>query len=262
MKKQIITLTTDWGTKDYYVGSVKAKLLSSLEDSIEIVDVSHHINPLNIQEAAFVLKNCMDFFPKNSIHIIGVKSEASPQTPHLAVLYKDSWFISADNGIFTLLFTEKPEKIIEIDVIQDSDYYTFPTRDVFVKVASMLVNNTDFSKIGTEVPDFKNYMNFFEPSFSNNIISGIVCHLDNYGNIITNITAEFFKKHTKSKEFSIIFAGSYELNDILSSYSDVGRGELVAVFNTTGNLEIAINDGRASDLFGVKCNDPVRVIIK
>jgi len=260
MKKRIITLTTDWGTKDYYVGSVKAKLLSGLSDPIEIVDISHQVNPLNIQEAAFVLKNCMDFFPENTIHIIGVKSEASPQSPHLAVNYNGSWFISADNGIFPLLFSNKPEKIIEIDIIQDSDFFTFPTRDVFVKVALMLLNNDDISKIGKEINDFKNYMNFFEPSYSKNIISGIVCHIDNYGNIITNITSAFLKKHLKSQDFTILFASNYEITEILSAYSDVPRGDLIAVFNTTGNLEIAINDGRAADLLGIKCNDPIKII--
>ena len=114
----IITLTTDWGEKDYYIGTVKGSILS-LMPNVTIVDISHKINHFDIEPASFVIKNCYKSFPKGTIHIIGVNSEASIETPHVLICYQGYYFIGADNGIFSLIFDEKPEKIILADAYSD-----------------------------------------------------------------------------------------------------------------------------------------------
>ncbi len=257
--KKIVTLTTDWGMKDHYVASVKGKLMSLVNDEIDIVDITHQIQPLRVFDAAFVLKNCMDFFPEGTIHVIGVSSEASPKTPHVLIQNNGSFFIGADNGIFPLLF-EKPEKIWEIEVFQDSDYFTFPTRDVFVKVAASIINGDDPSKVGPVRTTLNSDLGYFNPADTPYSITGVVVYIDNYGNLITNILEKDFKNLVKNKPFIISFNG-YEITKISASYQDVTRAELAALFNTSGLLEIAQIGGRASDVLGMRFNDIVRVII-
>ena len=125
----IITLTTDLGLKDYYVASIKGHILSQLPDA-SIIDVSHDIPPFNISVAAFCLKNCYQDFPEGTIHIIGVSPEANEHVCHLIIKHNEHYFIGADNGMFSLLFDEKPTEVFNLNIIPDNDRRTFPTKDV------------------------------------------------------------------------------------------------------------------------------------
>ncbi len=257
MAEQIITLTTDWGISDHYVAAVKGKLLSSVSKDLNIVDVSHLIQPLNVFQAAFVLKNCMDFFPAGTIHIIGVRSDASPETPHVVVIRKGSYFIGADNGIFPLLFSDH-ERVIEIDMFQDSDFFTFPTRDVFVKAASHIAEGKDPGLLGPDLDSLNNDVGVFSPADGLDSISGVVIHIDHYGNIITNIDVEKFRTVIKGRKFTISF-GSYEITELCESYMDMEAADIIALFNTSGLLEIALHSGNASNILGIRFNDIIRV---
>lgn len=260
MNKRIVTLTTDWGTKDHYVAAVKGKLLSLVNEEILIVDITHQITPLRIFDAAFVLKNCMDFYPAGTIHILGVRSEASPKTPHLLVEHNNCFFIGADNGIFPLLF-DKPDNIFEIEMYQDSDFFTFPTRDVFVKVAAAIINGESPQKVGPKIKKLNSDLGVFTPADTPTSISGVVIYIDNFGNIITNITVEKFRQVVRNLSFTITLRG-YEIYTISDSYQDVQHGELVALFNSSGLLEIAQNDGNAAAILGLRFNDMVKVFVE
>ncbi len=259
MGNRIITLTTDWGTKDHYSGAVKGKLLSLAKKEITIVDISHDIHPLRVFEAAFVLKNCMDYFPEGTIHLIGVYSEVSEKKPHVMVEYNGCYFIGADNGIFHLMF-DQPDKIYEIDMYQDSDFFTFPVLDLYVKVAAALINNENISDIGHQIEKLNTNLFYFSPADTPNSISGVVTYIDSFGNAITNITRDKFREIVKNSTFSIFF-GRNELNSIVRNYGDVEPGDLMAIFNSTGMLEIAQNDGNVSSLLGLRINDKVSVVI-
>jgi S-adenosyl-L-methionine hydrolase (adenosine-forming) len=258
MAQQIITLTTDWGTSDHYVAAVKGKLHSLAQNEICIVDVSHTIQSLNVFEAAFVLKNCMDFFPQGTIHIIGVRSGASPNTPHVVVCRQGSFFIGADNGLFPLLFDDH-DRVVEIDMFQDSDFFSFPTRDVFVKAAVHIANGKDPGLLGPDQDSLNNDVGIFSPADGKDSISGVVIHIDHYGNIISNIDAEKFRTVLKGRKFTISF-GSYEIHEMSESYMDVDDGDLLALFNTSGLLEIAQNNGHAANILGIRFNDIVRIV--
>ena len=128
----IITLTTDLGLKDYYVSSIKASILNQYPDAT-IVDISHDVPKFDIAQAAFIVKNAMKDFPPGTIHILGVKPGASAATPHIAMYINGQYFIGADNGIFSLIFDQDPEKVVELTINQDTDLLTFPTKNIFVK---------------------------------------------------------------------------------------------------------------------------------
>ena len=150
----IITLTTDFGTKDHFVGAIKGTIYSELPDA-RIVDISHHISPFNITETAYILKNAYKNFPEGSIHIVGVDSELNDENKHIALLLDNHYFICPNNGIISLLASEiKPEKIVEIN-IHDRIETSFPVMDVFVKVACHIARGGTLEVIGKIIPDFK-----------------------------------------------------------------------------------------------------------
>jgi S-adenosylmethionine hydrolase len=252
----IITLTTDWGNKDHYLGAVKGKLYSQNQD-INIVDISHQITPFSIEQAAFIFKNCYQNFPEGSIHIIGVNTEESDKSPHVVIFHKGHYFIGADNGIFSMIFDEDPEKIIELEILQDSGYFTFSTRDRFVKAAIYLVNKKPIEKLG-ENRDYINVKIPFKPTISGNIIKGIVIYIDGYENLITNITEDLFKSVGKGRKYHVLLRGE-KINKIYQSYNDVPVGEIVVIFGSNSHLEVAINQGNASSLLGISTNNSIMI---
>lgn len=256
----IITLTTDWGAKDHYAGAVKGRILQQMPE-VTIVDISHQVPSFDILQAAFILKNAFHCFPKGSIHIIGVNTDASIKTPHVAVLYQDHYFVGADNGIFTLIFEEAPEQIIELDIIQDSDYFTFSTRDVFVKAAVHIAQDHPFAKLGSPRPSVNQKLSF-KPVTEGNVIKAKVIYVDAYENVFVNLSQDYFRKMVGKKDFLIEFRSSrYKISKLSRSYSDVPEGEMLALFSSSGYLEIAMNKGKASSLLGLKMDDPVRLVI-
>lgn len=251
----IITLTSDWGTADYYLAAVKGTILSSLPD-VTIVDVSHHIRSFDIESAAFAVRNCFRSFPRGTVHILAINTEESIEHPHVVMKFEGHYFIGSDNGIFSMIFGESaPEEAIEISVLQDSGFFTFSTRDRFAKVAIMLLKGVPMQELGEPRPVITRRF-LFEPVVSGNVIRGQVTHIDAYENAITNITSELFRREHRNRKFEIYFAG-YRIHRIDKGYQDVGLADLVAIFGTHGMLEIAINQGKAASLCGLERNTAV-----
>ena len=256
----IITLTTDLGITDHYVGSVKASILRQLAD-VKIVDITHHVPPFNIRHAAFVLRNCYKDFPQGTIHIVGVDAESKLDAPHIAIYANNHYFIGAENGIFSLILDVKPDKIVELNITQDSDNLTFPTKDVFVNAACHIARGGTLEVIGTSKSTFSVERSGFKATFDNNFIRGSIIHVDSYGNAITNIKEDLFKQVAKGRKFTIHLGnrGHYAINKIHKKYTDVLSGEALALFISTGQLEIAMNEGSASSLMGLNLNDIIRI---
>lgn len=256
----IITLTSDWGIKDHYVAAVKGSVYKILPGAC-VVDISHNIPAFDLNQAAFIVRNFYHDFPEGSIHILGINTEASIESPHTVVFHDGHYFIGADNGIFSLIFDELPEKIIEIDIHQDTDYFTFPTRDVFVKAACHLAAGKPVGELGREKSTVVKKMSF-QPVIDGNLIKGKVIYVDNYENVFTNITEKFLKQHLKAKKMAITFrSAGYRITSLSKSYKDVVEGEMLALISTSGHLEIAINQGKASSLLGLKIDQPVLIEI-
>lgn len=256
----IITLTSDWGSRDYYAGAVKGAILKLMPE-VTIVDISHQVKPHDVNEAAFIVRNSWYNFPVGTVHMIDINSDASIKNPHTAVFHHGHFFIGADNGIFSLIFEEKLDRIIEIDMIQDSNYFTFPARDLFAKVACHILTGKPLEEIGPERSSVM-VRTTFKPVVSGNLIKGQVIHVDHYGNAITNITEVLFRKVVKNQPFNILFRSpNNRVNAVSESYKDVKEGEIVALFSTTGYLEIAMRNDNGSNLLGLNVNQPVTVEI-
>ncbi len=263
----VITLTTDMGLKDYYVASVKGAILSELP-TVSLIDISHEIAPFDIAQASFVIKNCYRDFPKGTIHIIGVNPEAGENSPHLLVENSGHFFIGADNGIFSLLFEKVPDNIYELNIIEDSGARSFPTKNVFVKAACHIARGGTPEIIGRKIESFQKRQ-LFRATVDANVIKGTVSYIDGYGNVITNISESIFHEVGKGRPFKIYLTrAGYTITKISKVYSDVPDGEKVALFSSSGNLEIAINKGvegsggGANKLFGLKMNDTITIEFK
>ncbi|HNW74389.1 MAG TPA: SAM-dependent chlorinase/fluorinase [Bacteroidales bacterium] len=254
----IITLTSDWGLKDHYAGAVKGAILRHLPD-VRIVDISHNIPAFDLNQAAFIVRNFYRNFPEGTIHILAINSEAAIETPHTLVVHEGHYFLGADNGIFSLLFDEKPTRIFELDIIQDSDYFTFPARDVFVKAACHIAAGNPIETLGHAKDTVMQKM-AFQPVVQGDMIKGKVIYVDNYENVFTNITEKLFKSVVKNSKFAITFRSpNYRISEISQSYKDVGVGDMLALFSTSGYVEIAIREGKACSLLGLKIDQSVMV---
>ena len=265
----IITLTTDLGLKDHYVASVKGAILSQIPD-INIVDITHNIDAFNISQTAYVIRNCYKNFPAGSIHILGVDAELSIDNSHLAVFAGGHYFIGTDNGTFSLLFDEvKADKIVQLNISQNTDSLTFPIKDVFVIAACHIARGGTLEIIGKEIAAFKEIKSELKPvtehdiNTNNDIIKGAVVYIDTYGNATTNISKNLFEQVRKGRDFVILFGREDErISKLREKYKDANKGEKLAIFSVNGMLEIAQNKGRATDLLGLKIHDYVRIEFK
>ncbi len=254
----IVTIISDWGLGNHYVATVKGTLLQQIPE-VTIVDISHEVPCFDLEKGCFILRNAYHHFPKGTIHLIALNTEAGTETPHLVVKHQGHYFIGADNGIFSILFDEKPSDIVEIDTFQDSNYLTFPTRDLFVKIAARIAKGEKLEDIGLPYNSLKvNYL--LKPVVHEDRIVGRVIFVDNYQNFFVNIDQETFKGASKGRKFSIdLRSHGLKLDRFQESYGDVAEGEVLALFSATGFLEIAVNKGKASGLLGFKVNDQVTI---
>ena len=256
----IITLTSDWGTSDYYAAAVKGKLLSLIPQAT-IVDITHDIEPYNIPQVGFVLRNSFRCFPQGTIHIIAVNTIESPSYPHVVVKAEGQYFISTDNGIFSHILDDGAfDEAVTIDVPQDSDSFNFVTRDRFAKVAAMIAHGEPLSSIGSPREKL-NMGGAFCAVATSNTIEGVVIHIDSYDNLITNISKEMFERVRRGRDFTIMVKGNlYTIDKISSSYLDVSDVDLVAIFGTHGYLELALCKAKLASLCGIELSSSVKVV--
>ncbi len=271
----IITLTTDFGTKDHFVGAVKGAIYTELNTAI-VVDISHEIDAFNIAETAYVLNNSYKSFPDGTIHIIGVDSEFNIENKHIALLLDKHYFICADNGVIAMIASKiKPEKIVEIN-IHNKFSTSFPVLDIFVKVACHIARGGKLEVIGKPITNFKTAVELSPIiNLERTEIKGNVIYVDHYGNLITNITKSLITEIGRDRPFEIK-ARNYNFTKIFNRYSDVVNfaipierrnddGEKLALFNSAGFLEIATyrsnlkSVGGAASLLGMKYRDNINV---
>jgi S-adenosylmethionine hydrolase len=277
----IITLTTDYGLKDHFVGALKGKILSENSEA-KIVDISHNIDPFNTVEASYIIGAAYMSFPKGTVHLIGVDAELNKENQHIAMQWNDHFFICADNGILSMLSQKVvPQKIVSIN-IHDRLPEDATDLDVFVTVASHLSKGGSLSVIGKEITAIKQVTEL-QPvvAADKNSIKGYVIYIDNFGNVVTNITKKLFVEVAKGRPYEIPLLQkrnqkkSSPIKNIWAKYSDIANagkypiknyeGDKLAIFNEAGFLEIAIfrsnplNVGSASSLMGLYYRDSITI---
>lgn len=269
----LITLTSDMGHRDHYLASIKGFIYKNCP-GVTLIDISNEVSPFNVLQAAYFVNNCFPDFPDETIHLILVSSVprlnlAQPELSQFPCVmrYQKQFFISNDNGIFSLLLKEnQPEYIYRIeDAYASPNAMRFPAKNILAKLACQLGNGEKVERLGEKTEMYtKAYAK--NPVVDELSIRGSVIHIDHYGNVISNISEDLFKQVGKNAPFTIYFRKEeYHIKTIHSSYSEVPIGEKVAFFNTNKTLEIAINEGTegngggASSLLGLKKDDVIRI---
>lgn len=273
----IITLTTDFGHKDYFVGALKGKILSEHKEAV-IVDISHEIDLFNTLEASYCIEAAYHNFPKGTIHIIGVDSERVGDTQHIAMQWDDHYFICADNGILNALIQKKiPQKIVAI-TIHDRLNIDASDMDVFVAVACHIARGGLLNVIGKEITSLKP-VSVLTSSITDDLseIKGQIVYIDSFGNCVTNISYKQFNETIRGRKFEIVIKNK-KFSRLHKNYSDFPvsdvkqlkdlEGDFLALFNENGYLEIAIYKsnpktvGSAATLLGLHFRDTVSIKFK
>jgi S-adenosylmethionine hydrolase len=251
----VITLTTEWKPDDIYYGIIKGKLSSMCPGTI-IIDNAGNIPAFNISRASFIIRNTYNNYPKGSIHIICVHSEASKDQDHLIVRARDHFFIGTDNGIFNLILNSDPDEVVRIDHNGTSDEL-----EIFAKAASDLVAGKKPSSLGKSVKTLSERIPL-RATIDKDVIIGSIIFIDSYGNAISNITREVFYRVFENKTYRILIQSNKNYtNQISLKYSDVPVGEMLARFNQLDLLEISINGADVSELLSLSVGSVLRVDI-
>ena len=268
----IITLTTDYGLKDHFVGALKGKILSQHKEAV-VVDISHDIDSFNISEASYIIDAAYDNFPKGTVHIVGIDIELKENNQHIAMEWNNHYFIAADNGILSMLIQKiKPQKIVSIN-IHDRLLPEATDMDVFVTVAVHIAKGGSLNVIGKEIKQLKEVTEL-QPVIASdfNSIKGYVVYIDHFGNAVTNISKKTFMDAAKGRPYEVAFK-SRKVKTIFAKYSDIETadkqpttptGKYLAIFNEAGFLEIGIykgnqKTGTASSLLGLRYRDFVMI---
>lgn len=246
----LLTLTSDIGQQDFLVGAVKGQLLQGTED-FSIIDITHHIPPFNYPQAAYVCRNAIKNFPAGTFHLILVNLfDEKPE--HMLLAEHNGHIIGcADNGLLTMILEEVPQKIVALPLDKNQQKNTVYCTQVFANAFSALQQGKKIEEIGDANVSIR-VKNPLRPMLGNDWIEGQIIFIDNFENVIVNISKDEFEEQRKGRSFKIVFKRDEVIDKISETYADVSEGEKLALFNSAGSLEIAINKGNAAGLFGLQ----------
>ena len=246
----LITLTSDIGQQDYLVGAIKGQLLQ-LDPTFTIVDISHQVSPFNYPQAAYICRNAIGHFPAHTFHLLLVNLFEQKPEHLLLAFHRDQFILCADNGLITMILEEKPEMVIALPLDKTAIKNTLYCTSVMGQAIIEISKGTSLQQIGD--PEIQiTEKNHLRPLLSDQWIEGQIIFIDHFENIIVNIRREQFEEQRKGRSFRIVFKRDEVINTISESYADVAEGEKLALFNSAGYLEIAINKGNAAGLFGLQ----------
>lgn len=257
----IITLLTDFGLEDNFVGVMKGVILG-INPGAKTVDITHNIKPHDLSGAAFLLRSSFRFFPKGSIHLVIVDPTVGSKRKAVIVETKDYVFVGPDNGVLSLAL-KNCGGIKRIIHITNSKYFltpvsnTFHGRDIFAPVAGYLSKRIPLEKFGKEIKQYKQ-LDLPEVKLTKNKLTGNIIYIDRFGNLITNIEKEKLHNFIGKDKFKIEFK-EVNFDKIDDSYAHADRGNPLAIFGSFNNLEISINQGNAKEYFQAEYGDMVKV---
>jgi hypothetical protein len=266
-KRPVITITTDFGLKDPFVGVMKG-VIFGINPEAKIIDISHNITPHNIYEAAQVLSMAYRYFPKASIHIAVVDPQVGDARRPILVVTEDYYFVGPDNGVFTPFFKDQESGLFKVIHIKSPHYFlslkgtTFHGRDIFAPVAAWLSKGVKSYKFGDPISDYVRLPLEKPKKLDEKTLEGSVIHIDNFGNAITNITTEDVNKlgGEFSKEKYIVICKDLQIK-FTNYYSQAEGLGISAILNSFGYLELFIYKGNATKIHGFNIGDRVKVML-
>lgn len=257
----VISLLTDFGLDDNYVGVMKAVILN-IDPKAKILDLAHNVERHNITEAAFLLKGSFKYFPKKTLFLVIVDPGVGSRRKAIIVKTEDYVFIGPDNGVLSLALNQvKIEKIIEIT---NKRYFlkpvsdTFHGRDIFSPVAGFLSGGIPIEEFGRKIEKLKS-LNLPKVDIKDGLLRGEIIYVDHFGNLVTNIERDSFYDFINNRKFRIHFKKEV-FERINKSYTQTDIGKPLVIWGSFGNLEISVNRTSAKDYFRVKKGEPVKIV--
>lgn len=264
MEAPIVTLTTDWGYRDFFAGMAKGWLYSSIPN-VRVVDITHGIEPFQFAKAIFVVRQACVGFPEGTIHIIDVTSSRFDDNPYIVVKHDGQYYILMDNGLPRALFGDDVSQAVEINVGQyrETSFHTFAAYDIYCRVAAMIAGGAGLADIGTPIESFAPYTPNL-PVYTDNMLKTYVSYVDEYGNATLNITYEEFMRIKGERRFEM-WVRENKLTEVVRNYSDAadagnGKKALLLTVSVTGYLQVAMRQYSAEQAFKLRLQESVNVI--
>ncbi len=259
MPRAIVTLTTDFGTSDHFVGTMKGVILG-IAPLAQIVDITHEVKPFAIEEAAFTIAQAYRYFPKKAVHVVVVDPGVGSARRPVLIEAAGQYFVGPDNGVFSMICaseTHSARHLTNASLFLKKVSQTFHGRDVFAPIAAHLAKGASPAKCGPRVTDLlKN--DWFQPQrTSRRVWTGAVLQEDRFGNLITNLTmADFDLLHCRAFEVRI---GMQRIQLAVRAYAEAQIGEIFVIEGSSGYIEVCANQAPAATLLGCGVGAPVEV---
>lgn len=263
IRSGIITFLTDFGLTDAYTAIMKGVVLS-INRNADIIDITHSVSTGSILQGAGILKEAYSYFPKGTVHVAVVDPGVGSSRRLIALKAAEHFFVGPDNGIFWPVINQNPDA--EIVEMTETKYFlpsitsTFHGRDVFAPAAAHLSLGIEIDRFGSFITEPEK-LNLPLAYIKDDILKGEIIHVDNFGNLITNISAAALTDFLGEKA-PVIHIGNYIIPDICNTYSDNDKGKLIALINSSDYLEIAVNMGKASEYLGKSADEIIGTPIK
>lgn len=261
MSRGVITLITDFGTQDGYVGTMKGVMLKTSPE-VRLVDITHEIPPQDVFRAGFVLRNSYRYFPDGSIHLVVVDPGVGSKRRAILVKTDNHFFIGPDNGVFTFVY--ESEEIRTVVQLTEKRYFlsdvsnTFHGRDIFAPVAAHLSLGVPLEDLGEPCNDVVR-IDIPKPDIKRDGVKGILFYVDRFGNLVSNIREGLLAESSLRRRCKV-FVGEEVIDGIKESYSEVNEGETLALFGSSGYLEISVRDRNARERLGLCKGTDVEVV--
>ena len=250
----IVTLTSDWSRHDYYTGSLKGEILSRCPN-VEVIDISNQIRSFDVAQCAFVLRHAFKHFAPGTIHLMAVQSEPERLSPMVIVYHRMHYFVGLNDGRFSLLFDDPPTEALALS--QPAQPHSFAALKLFSNAVEAIVEG-NIDKETKPCTLFNEALS--RPVYNSWEIIGRIIYIDSYGNAITNISRTIFIKVSKGRTFEIFVRGPFaKLTNVVGAYDEVATGQMLALFNSMGYLEIAINKANLALLESLDTHSEIRI---
>lgn len=265
MHRPIVTLTTDFGTNDHFVGAVKGVILDIVPEAA-IVDISHAVQAFDVLDGALAISQTYSYFPTGTIHMVVVDPGVGTTRRPILASSDGYHFVAPDNGVLSMVYAR--EERIHVRHITSTHYFrqpvsnTFHGRDVFAPVAAYLAKMVDSHKFGEEIEDYVKFAAPRPKAAGENRIRAVVLKVDRFGNLITNVMPEDVPAlfAAKPPAFKIV-VGNREITKISTSYAEGAAGEVFGILGSMGYLEIAANRAAAAHITGAGKGSEVSILL-
>jgi S-adenosyl-L-methionine hydrolase (adenosine-forming) len=262
-RRPIITLTTDFGFNDHFVGTIKGVILD-LAPNVEIVDICHSVQAFDVLDGALTVAQAYSYFPNGTVHLVVIDPGVGTERKPILVTSERHHFVAPDNGVLSLVYAR--EERLHVRHITAEHYYlqpvsnTFHGRDIFAPIAAYVAKGVDPAKFGQEITDFVRFNAPKPKAMEGETLRGVVLKVDRFGNLVTNITPQdapmLFAADPAPFKIAV---GKREITEIHANYAQGAPGEVFGILGSMGYLEIAANRGSAAQIVGAGKGSDVHV---